>query len=517
MGAVYEAVHLGTGRRRALKVMHTHILERADLRQRFQLEARVTADVPSDHIVEVSDAGIDEASGTPFLAMELLQGEELGQRLKRVGRFPPEEALVYLHQTALALDATHRASIVHRDLKPGNVFLAERAGQAPRVKVLDFGIAKIVAESTDANTTMSVGTPYYMAPEQLRGEKVAPATDIYALGMLAYTLLTGEAYWADDRKESDNFLTFAMLVASGPKEPATARAARRGVSLPPAFDAWFARATAGRLAQRFPSATAATAALSEAFGLPRPAKAAASLAPPSISPTLESALPTLPDSRGASSQAREPSSPIPSSPPRRAGPPTPPQGQVTPVPARVRRVSTAPLSQVGSPASLPEGRDVGPSTLPQGVRISPIPALAASPGKGGIEINTDQWPACFIKIDGDHSLADYEQYIATFERLYKRGERFAVVTYLKRYAVRREIVARMGRWFRETEPLIHRYWASNAIVSPSGGFRFVLGTVYLIKPLPVPNRVFATPDEALDFIRTTWPGPGKLTTLRWPF
>src|SRR5689334_10935238 len=145
MGAVYEAAHVGTARRLALKVMHAHALERPELHERFKLEARVTADVASEHVVEVIDAGVDETTGTPFLVMELLEGEELGRRLRRVGRFSREETLRYLYQTALALEETHRASIVHRDLKPGNLFLAERPGRDSIVKVVDFVVAKIIA------------------------------------------------------------------------------------------------------------------------------------------------------------------------------------------------------------------------------------------------------------------------------------------------------------------------------------------------------------------------------------
>jgi serine/threonine protein kinase len=279
MGAVYEAEHLGTGRRRALKVMHAHTLERPELRERFKLEARVTAGITSEFIVEVFDAGIDEETGTPFLVMELLSGEELGQRLRRVGRFSPEEALGYLHQTSLALEETHKASIVHRDLKPGNLFVVERAGRDPVVKVLDFGVAKIVAESaTSGGATMAVGTPHYMAPEQFRGGKVSPATDIYALGMIAYTLLVGEAYWADEKKESDNLLSFAIIAGRGPKELASVRAGRRGALLPAEFDGWFARATAAQPARRFASAIEAVGALADVFGLPRPAVRA----PPAI-------------------------------------------------------------------------------------------------------------------------------------------------------------------------------------------------------------------------------------------
>ncbi|WP_437528989.1 serine/threonine-protein kinase [Sorangium sp. So ce726] len=268
MGAVYEARHLGTDRRWALKVMLSHIIERPDLRKRFELEARVTAHIDSPFIVEVVDAGVDDATGAPFLVMELLRGEELGRCLRRVGRLSPEETLACLHQTALALDETHRAGIVHRDLKPANLFLSVREDGERRIKILDFGVAKSLAETTVAGVaTQSVGTPVYMAPEQFRGQRVSAATDIHALGMMAYTFLVGEAYWADDKKEEDNLVAFALRAAHGPTEPASARAARAGVLLPSAFDAWFARATAVHPDRRFATAVAAVRALGDALGV----------------------------------------------------------------------------------------------------------------------------------------------------------------------------------------------------------------------------------------------------------
>jgi eukaryotic-like serine/threonine-protein kinase len=193
MGAIYEVIHLETQRRRALKVMLPHVLRSVELRERFKREARVAAEVESEFIVDVFDAGVDEATEMPFLVMELLRGEELGKRLKRLGRLPPGEALGYLYQTALALDKTHRASIVHRDLKPENIFLMEREDGPARVKVLDFGVAKLLAEgATASGATEVVGTPTYMAPEQFRaGARITPAVDVYALGLMAYTLLVG--------------------------------------------------------------------------------------------------------------------------------------------------------------------------------------------------------------------------------------------------------------------------------------------------------------------------------------
>jgi serine/threonine-protein kinase len=220
----------------------------------------------------VFDAGFDEATGMPFLVMELLRGEDLGKRLESVKQFTAAEVILYLHQTALALDKTHRAHIVHRDLKPANLFLCERDDSPPCVKVLDFGIAKLVAEgSTQANATRSLGTPMYMAPEQFQSPAaVTPATDIFALGLIAYTLLVGAPYWTDELIGSGNVFAFAVAVTDGPREPASERAERRGVALPPSFDAWFARATAPSPADRFPTASEAVQALATALGLPQP-------------------------------------------------------------------------------------------------------------------------------------------------------------------------------------------------------------------------------------------------------
>src|SRR5688572_24684321 len=153
MGAVYEVIHLDTRRRRALKVMLPNIIEDAGSRARFKLEATVAADINSEHIVEVFDAGIDGQTGTPFIVMELLQGEDLADVLKRRGSLPPAEVIALLWQLAIVLDKTHAAGVVHRDLKPGNLFLTWRDDRTPRLKVLDFGIAKIVTQQrTHAGT-----------------------------------------------------------------------------------------------------------------------------------------------------------------------------------------------------------------------------------------------------------------------------------------------------------------------------------------------------------------------------
>ncbi|TKC95251.1 serine/threonine protein kinase [Polyangium fumosum] len=344
MGAVYEVVHQETNRRRALKVMHANFVQSADLRGRFRQEARVAAEIESEYIVDVFDAGIDEATGMPFLVMELLRGEDLGKRLSQTGPLSPAEALTYLHQTSLALDKTHRAHIVHRDLKPDNLFLCEREDGTPRIKVLDFGIAKIVAAgSTAAGATQSLGTPLYMAPEQfLMESSVTPATDIFALGMISFTLLVGKPYWYEESRGGANVFAFATRAALGPREPATARAARLGTTLPPAFDAWFACATAKAPAERFPSATSAVKALAEALVLPQPGPAGPPLVPPV-------------------------------SPPRPTSPSLPSEAALAPMPAHGTTVPLAPLrAPAPSGVALEAATSMGPPATPMGPVATPI-------------------------------------------------------------------------------------------------------------------------------------------------
>ncbi|MBK9263729.1 MAG: protein kinase [Polyangiaceae bacterium] len=270
MGSVYEVVHLETNRRRALKVLHANLVQSEELRARFRQEARVAAEIESEYIVDVFDAGIDAATEMPFLVMELLRGEDIRERIRRTGPLPPEEAVRCLFEASLALDKTHQARIVHRDLKPDNLYLTEREHGLPRVKVLDFGIAKIVADGTmNGQTRESLGTPLYMAPEQfLMTNNISPATDVFALGLIAYTMLVGKSYWFEESRMAGAAVAFALHASRGPQESAVARAARHGVMLPPAFDAWFFRATAANPANRYQVASAAVVDLAQALGVP---------------------------------------------------------------------------------------------------------------------------------------------------------------------------------------------------------------------------------------------------------
>ena len=266
MGAVYECIHLTTRKYRALKVMLPEIIASPGMRQRFELEARVTAEIESDHIVETFDAGVDEATGAPFLVMELLRGEDLDSVLGSRGPFQADQAVAILAQAASALDRTHAAGIVHRDLKPQNLFLTRRDDGSARLKVLDFGIAKVVADSSrKAQQTAVIGTPIYMAPEQTTGDgAIGPPADRYALAHIAYSLLAGDPYWLEEY-ESLPILDYLNRMLANRSEAPSARAARHGITLPIAFDAWFARATAAAPGERFDSAAAQIEALAAAL------------------------------------------------------------------------------------------------------------------------------------------------------------------------------------------------------------------------------------------------------------
>lgn len=273
MGAVYEVVHRATQRRRAMKTVLPGFLSDPEMRARFKLEATITADIESEHIVEVFDAGIDEATDLPFLVMEYLRGENLAVVLQKRGRLPADEVVLLLHQASLALERTHAVGIVHRDLKPENLFVTRRDDGSVRLKILDFGIAKIVSQSAAFKTTRSFGTPLYMAPEQVRGDgDIDGRADLYALAQLAFTWLVGHAYWEPEAESATGVYSLLLKVAEGIKDRASLRAERFGVSLEPSFDDWFARAAHPRMDQRFESAGALVDALAVALKveIPRP-------------------------------------------------------------------------------------------------------------------------------------------------------------------------------------------------------------------------------------------------------
>ncbi len=191
IGFVLMARHTELDKVVALKLLHPHLSRNPQLVQRFAREARAAAKLRSRHVAQVLDVGTLE-QGAPYMVMEFLHGEDLSDRLTRVGKLPPAEAVDVLLQTCEAVAEAHAAGIIHRDLKPANLFLAEEAGEI-LVKVLDFGISKM--REGDSSLTASatvIGTPLYMSPEQMHSARnVDERSDVWALGVILYELLSG--------------------------------------------------------------------------------------------------------------------------------------------------------------------------------------------------------------------------------------------------------------------------------------------------------------------------------------
>jgi serine/threonine-protein kinase len=250
MGAVYLARHVTLGTEVAIKFIHPELVSSEEVRRRFETEAKAAARIKSRHAVAVIDNGVSEA-GQPYIVMECLEGESLEQAMKQRGRLPFEEVVVIVMQVARALEQAHAAGIVHRDLKPDNIFLAkDREGgkQGYTVKVLDFGIAKVVQDEAVAGvgttkTGMVLGTPLYMAPEALTASApVSPASDIWSLGACAFAAACGRVPF-EGEAIGDVVLKVCAVPMPVPSNLAS--------DLPRAFDEWFKKACARDMSQRF--------------------------------------------------------------------------------------------------------------------------------------------------------------------------------------------------------------------------------------------------------------------------
>ncbi len=196
MGVVYDAVQRPLGRTVAVKCLHPKYAQDKVALARFQQEAVLVGSFGHANIVEIFDMGwLDD--GTPFLVMERLEGETVSARLQRERPFRDGLAVSVARQTLAALAVTHAKGVLHRDLKPDNLFLARRGGDTPRVKVLDFGVAKAFGVGAESGAKLTragyvMGTPAYMAPEQARGAAdLDGRADLYGVGMILYELLTG--------------------------------------------------------------------------------------------------------------------------------------------------------------------------------------------------------------------------------------------------------------------------------------------------------------------------------------
>jgi serine/threonine-protein kinase len=246
MGAIFRAEHVYMRKELALKVLRPDLSTLPDIAERFRREAEIAASLEHENIVRVSDFG-RTPEGWLFLAMELLEGESLFERLRRAGPLAPQEAVGILVQVCRGLEAAHARGVVHRDLKPENVFLVTRP--AGLVKVLDFGIAKITDPGTASDTQAGivVGTPEYLSPEQATGATVDGRADVYAVGLVAWRMLAGRhPFQADDARG------LLMMQATRPVPPLTD--ARPDLVAWPGLLAAVARACAKEACERHASA-----------------------------------------------------------------------------------------------------------------------------------------------------------------------------------------------------------------------------------------------------------------------
>lgn len=246
MGSVWRAFDTRLDTPCAVKFIEGELANLAEAQVRFQREAKAAAQLRSPHVVEIKDHGVWD--GRPYIAMELLDGEDLGQALVEAGgKLPPMQVSAIVQQLCRALTKAHAAGIVHRDLKPGNVFLVHDDDRK-LVKILDFGIAKQASQGLDGSNTRTgamLGTPYYMSPEQAQGIKSVDArSDLWSLAVIVYQCITGELPF---QSEALGDLLVKIIVGPIPVPSAVA-------PVPPGFDAWWARAAERAPERRFQSA-----------------------------------------------------------------------------------------------------------------------------------------------------------------------------------------------------------------------------------------------------------------------
>ncbi len=262
MGTVWKAEHTALGQAVAVKLISREYAVSKEARHRFRTEATAAAKLRSRFVVQVSDSG-ETDDDIPYLVMELMHGETLDQRLEREGALPLEDVVRITAQVARGLMHAHENGIVHRDLKPGNIYLARTMDDDTGViaKVLDFGVAKLnVNDSTSTTRTGTVlGTPQFMSPEQVRGLKtVDHRSDLYSLGMVVFTMLTGRIAYDGDAFGD-------LLLAICTKDLPTVH--DYAPHVPEAVDSWFQTACARELSDRFDNALELAEVLIEASGL----------------------------------------------------------------------------------------------------------------------------------------------------------------------------------------------------------------------------------------------------------
>lgn len=255
MGVVWRARHLGLDIPCAVKLIREMAANSPEHVARFEREAKAAAQIRSPHVVQLLDHGVWE--GVPYMAMELLEGEDLEARLERTKKLRPEEAITLFRPIAKALKKAHDMGLVHRDLKPANIFLAKDADdEVP--KILDFGIVKDRGQETQTRVGAILGTPYYLSPEQARSSRdIDHRSDLWSFAVMIYRCVVGRLPFTADTLGD----LITQIVVSPLPVPS------HYADVPPAFDAWWARATTRDPAQRFQSAVDLVEAFAAAFGV----------------------------------------------------------------------------------------------------------------------------------------------------------------------------------------------------------------------------------------------------------
>ncbi len=254
MGVVYEAAHIDIERRVALKILRFDLSQQPEMTQVFRDEARAASRMGHANIVEVFDFG-ELPDGRLFFCMELLEGKDLVPDENAVRS--PAEVVAILRQLCKGLAAAHRQGIVHRDIKPENIILVKRGGREGVVKLVDFGISAMLAADTKDSSDRITGTPHYMAPEQIEGQPFDGRLDMYAVGCVAYELLTGCPPFPGEVVEE-------VLLAQIDNPPRPPRSTDKGAATPPALEAVILKCLAKRPEDRYADMNDLEAAICEA-------------------------------------------------------------------------------------------------------------------------------------------------------------------------------------------------------------------------------------------------------------
>jgi len=252
MGSVFLAHHEVLQRKFAIKVIRKGLLADLNIAARFRREARAASRIEHPHITYVFDFGHSD-EGRPYIAMEYVEGPSLAKVLAREGRLPVPRALHVLSQIADALSAAHASNVIHRDLKPQNIVVTTHRGQQDFVKILDFGLAKIIGVASTGNLSRdgeSFGTPEYMSPEQAVGGTVDHRTDIYAFGALAFEMLVGKVPFPFQGN------LMQVVAAHVNKPPPVPSAASGREDILPALDSLVLRCLGKKPEDRYPDAAA---------------------------------------------------------------------------------------------------------------------------------------------------------------------------------------------------------------------------------------------------------------------